>query len=154
MYYEILLIHSWTRWLVLFGLIYILIISQKNRRREISLKNQHLFALLSFPIVCLIQLILGLFLYSESPFVKLFFQNYPDSLQQREIRFFGIEHSTIMPIAIGLIIIGSLKTIKNRAQTMVYNIWFKWMMFATVLIVFSIPWSFWPLVSRPLFRLF
>lgn len=154
MYSELLIGHSWLRWIIVIGLFYVLFISHKGRRNAMLLKPLHLFPIIALPTICLTQLTLGFLLYLQSPFVTQFFANFPESLKHREIRFFGIEHSTVMPIAISLIIIGSVKAYKQRETTNAYNIWFKWTLFAFILIIFSIPWSFWPLVSRPLFRLF
>src|SRR3546814_17792318 len=56
-----------------------------------------------------IQLILGLWLYTISPFTHLFLQGFSDTIHQRDLRFFGMEHSLMMVVAVGLVSSGSVK---------------------------------------------
>jgi hypothetical protein len=101
-----------------------------------------------------IQLIFGVWLYLTSPITTFFLHHFADAVHIREIRFFGIEHSSTMLIAILLITIGSAlakrKTIdKEKFKTIA--IWFS---IALLLILAAIPWEFSSLVSRPYLRAF
>lgn len=148
----LLSIHSLVRWFILVALILILIKSYKGLKlgQPFSKFDRNLRKYT--PILGWVQFILGCLLYSKSAFVSYFFEHFPETLSQREIRFFGIEHSSIMPIAILVLTLGAIKSIKQCNNTTAYKIWFRWTLISFILIISSIPWSFWPLVSRPLFR--
>lgn len=102
----------------------------------------------------ILQLFLGLILYTNSSIVLYFFNNLPETLHMREIRFFGIEHSTMMPLAIIIFIYGTLKAFRSNNEKAGYLIWYRWTLATFLIIIASIPWSFWELVTRPLFRSF
>lgn len=72
----------------------------------------------------------------------------------RQIRFFGMEHITMMMIAITLITIGSAKAKRKTTDEAKFKTMAIWFSIALLLILSSIPWSFSPLTSRPLFRSF
>ncbi len=146
--------HSLIRWIVLVLIILVLLKSYKGLKHTKPFSKFDTYLRVFAPIFCWIQLILGGILYSKSSIVSYFFNNLPETLSLREIRFFGIEHSTVMPIAICLITIGAYKSYKHSQLKQIYRLWFKWTIIAFVLIITSIPWSFWPLVSRPLLRSF
>jgi hypothetical protein len=135
----LLTIHSWFRWLVLISLVYALYRAYRgwlynktftifeNRVRHNTATIAH------------IQLIFGVWLYFISPITTFFIHHFADAVHIREIRFFGIEHSSTMLIAILLITIGSAlakrKTIdKEKFKTIA--IWFS---IALLLILAAIP---------------
>ena len=150
----LLSIHSLFRWVILLIIILVLIRSYKGKRAQYSFKNADKKIRSITIIVCWIQLFLGFTLYSKSAIVDYFFNNLPDALSLREIRFFGMEHSTAMPLSILFLSIGAYRSykIQNINSTKAYKLWFNWTITGFLFIIFSIPWSFWPLVSRPLFR--
>jgi hypothetical protein len=75
-------------------------------------------------------------------------------MHERQIRFFGMEHITVMILAIVLIIIGSIKTKLQMDDTVKFKTMIIWYSVALLAILTSIPWSFSPLISRPNFRFF
>lgn len=154
MYYVLLVLHSLLRWLVLASLLFAIYRAYRGwlfkkpftlfdyRARVVAVTAAH------------IQLVLGLWLYFISPVVDYFLHNIGKAIHMREIRFFGMEHITVMLTAIVVITIGSAKakrkaTDKDKFKTMA--IWFT---IGLLLILTSIPWSFSPLIHRPLFRWF
>lgn len=150
----LLSIHSLFRWFILLMIILVLIRSYKGKKAEYSFLNTDKKIRIVTIIACWIQLILGFILYSKSAIVDYFFNNLPEALSLREIRFFGMEHSTAMPLSILFLSIGAYRCYKIQSinSTKAYKLWFNWTITGFLLIIFSIPWSFWPLVSRPLFR--
>lgn len=149
-YFQIVLVfHSWNRWAILLFLITSLVLAKK-RFPNIEGFNQKIkfTSLLSI----ILQWILGTYLYFTSPISNYFMQQTSKAIHVREIRFFGLEHITVMNLAIGLIIWGYFKS--NRQTTKINadkTIWVYWGI-GLILILSSIPWSFSPLISRPLFR--
>ena len=149
----LLSIHSIIRWVILLCIILVLVKSYRGLKNPTPFSTFNSKLRVYTPVVCWIQLILGFILYSESAIVTYFFEHLPETLSLREIRFFGMEHSTAMPTAIVLISIGAYKSIKQPTDLkQAYKTWFRWSLAGCILIITSIPWSFWPLVSRPLFR--
>lgn len=151
----LLSIHSIIRWIILFSIILVLYKSYKGLKQLNAFSWFDTKLRIFTPILCWIQFVLGLTLYSKSAIVSYFFEHLPETLSQREIRFFGLEHSTAMPLAIIFISIAAYKSIKHQSNLEhAYKTWFRWSLAGFILIITSIPWSFWPLVSRPLFREF
>lgn len=87
-----------------------------------------------------------------SPMVNYFLKNFKDAVHMRDIRFFGMEHITMMVIAVTVITIGSLKVKRRNTDQEKFRTTLIWFLVAFVIIVLSIPWSFSPFTSRPLFR--
>lgn len=63
-----------------------------------------------------IQLVIGVLLYFVSPVVDYFLHYFPSAIHERDIRFFGMEHSTMMFLAIVVITIGSSGAKRRQAD--------------------------------------
>jgi signal transduction histidine kinase len=154
MYYTLLVLHSAVRWLVLISLIVAII------RAYRGWKNRFIFTTIDdrirffTAIIAHIQLVLGVLLYFLSPIITYFFNNFKTAVHEREIRFFGMEHVTVMIIALVLITIGSMKAKRQTKDEAKFKTMFVWYLIAFIAILTSIPWAFSPLVSRPYFRAF
>ncbi|MCC8424635.1 hypothetical protein [Mucilaginibacter sp. UR6-11] len=154
MYTTLLALHSLIRWLVLVSLVFAILWAYRGwllRKRYLKFDDtvRHVTA-----TVAHVQLILGIWLYFISPIVTYFLHNFSIAVHERVMRFFGMEHITMMLIGITLITIGSVKakrksTDKDKFKTMA--IWFT---IALLVILSSVPWWFSPLISRPGFRPF
>ena len=126
MYQDLLIIHSYWRWLVLISLFFISLKSFVEHRKNTNYSNtDSLIRKLTVSIVH-IQLILGLLLYVVSPFVNLFFKDIGVGLQLREARFFSIEHSLMMLISIALITIGSVKVKRRKTNSRKHKTTYVW----------------------------
>lgn len=153
-YLNVLTIHSLFRWLVLVSLLTSVGRAWYAYKRGFAFssadnKLRHYTA-----TICHIQLLLGFWLYFTSPVVSHFLNNFGEAVHQREMRFFGMEHITVMVIAILIITMGSMKAKRKKTDREKFGTMFKWYGIGLILILTSIPWSFSPLTSRPLFRLF
>lgn len=152
MYQALLAFHSLFRWLVLISLLYAIYRAYKgwlSGRVFTAFDNavRHTTATLAH-----IQLILGLWLYFISPIVKYFLHHFKDAVHERQFRFFGMEHSTMMLIAITLITIGSALAKRKKTGKEKFKVMAIWFTIALVIILSSVPWAFSPVVSRPYFR--
>lgn len=154
MYSILLTTHSLFRWLVLASLLFAIyrayrgwLYNKPYSKFDDSIRH-------NTATIAQIQMSLGIWLYCISPIVSYFLHHFKEALDEREIRFFGMEHITMMLIAVIVISIGSAKAKrepndKQKFKTMA--IWFT----ITLLIIFtSIPWPFSPLISRPYYRMF
>lgn len=154
MYPIILALHSLTRWFVLLSLLFAIYRAYygwftKKSFSPFDNAVRHWTATIAH-----IQLMLGLWLYSISPIVNYFLHNYKDAVTQRQIRFFGMEHSTMMILAIVVITIGSAKAKRKPTDHEKFKTMAIWFTIGLLIILSSIPWSFSPLISRPNFRPF
>jgi hypothetical protein len=152
MYFTILLLHSWVRWLVLISLLVAIF-----RAYQGWLGNRLFTAFdntlrITTTTIAHVQLLLGIILYIISPVVRYFLQYFKTAVHQREIRFFGMEHITMMLIAIVLLTIGSVRTKKQRTSRQQFKTMAIWFSIALLIIFLSIPWHFSPFTSRPYFR--
>jgi hypothetical protein len=152
MYSFLIVTHSLFRWLVLLSLLFAIyraysgwLTNKIFTPRENSIRN---FA----ATITNIQFLIGLWLYFKSPIVGNFWNNFQIAIHERDSRFFGIEHITMMFIAVAIINTGSglvkrKPTDKGKFKTIA--IWFS---IGITIIFLSIPWKFSPFTSRPYFR--
>ncbi len=152
MYLTLLTLHSLTRWLVLTSLLYAIINSYRGWLfNKPWLKSDDIIRHTTATIAH-IQLLLGIALYFVSPIVDYFLHNFGTAVHERVIRFFGMEHITMMLIGITVITIGSIKAKRQTTDREKFKTMAIWFTVALLIILSSIPWSFSPLISRPNFR--
>jgi len=154
MYTTVLAIHSLVRWLVLASLLFAIFRafngwSSKRSFSRVDNSVRHWTATIAH-----IQLIFGLVLYFISPIVNYFLHNFNDAVHRREIRFFGMEHSLMMVIAIVVITIGSARAKRKLTDPEKFKTMALWFSVGLLIILSSVPWAFSPLISRPYFRPF
>ena len=154
MYFFLLALHSLGRWLVLISLLYSIFIAYRGWLfkkpytkadgviRSVTTTTAH------------IQLVIGVWLYCISPVVSYFLHNFSTAVRERQIRFFGMEHITMMVIAITVLTIGSAKVKRKTTDEQKFKTMAVWFTVTLLIILSSIPWSFSPLTSRPNFRPF
>jgi len=154
MYTTILALHSIFRWLVLISLVIAIFQAYKGwilKKPFLSKDNaiRHWTATIAH-----VQLMIGLWLYFVSPPMDNFMKNFKDAVHQKEIRFFGMEHSIMMVVAIVLITIGSVIAKRKSTDQDKFKTVAIWFTIGLIIILISIPWTFSPFVSRPNFRSF
>ncbi|MES2704656.1 MAG: hypothetical protein V4649_18595 [Bacteroidota bacterium] len=154
MYYHLLATHSLFRWLVLASMLATIIRSFYcwSRNKPFTPRDNTL-RLVTTSIVH-IQFVLGLVLYFISPLIVYFLQHFKESMHNRQLRFFGMEHICVMLVAIVVITIGSAKAKRQPTARLKFKTMAIWFLVGLVLILSSVPWAFSPLVSRPYFRPF
>ena len=152
MYPYILALHSLIRWFVLGSVVFAIYRSYRgwlggsayskfdNRVRHWSATIAH------------IQLVLGVWLYLVSPITQYFLHNFKDAVHEREIRFFGIEHSVMMILGIVVITIASVISKRQSTDKGKYKTLALGYTLGLLIILTSVPWPFSPLVSRPVLR--
>ncbi len=154
MYTTVLTLHSLLRWLVLGSLLLAFgraLAGWTGHRKFSSADNsiRHWTATIAH-----LQLIFGSWLYVISPVVQYFLEDYKTAVHQRQIRFFGMEHSLMMLTAIILVTIGSMKAKRQTSDHGKFKTMVFWYGAALLIIFLSIPWPFSPMANRPLFRWF
>jgi hypothetical protein len=154
MYQSLLILHSLVRWLVLISLLVAIVRAYRGwlgNKRFLKADNT---ARMVAATTAHVQLVIGISLYFISPVVRYFLNYFKEAVHQREIRFFGMEHITMMLVAIVLLTIGSAKTKRKTTDRQKFKTMAIWFTIALLIILSSIPWHFSPLTSRPYFRWF
>ncbi|MBC6989292.1 hypothetical protein [Hymenobacter sp. BT491] len=151
--YDILLhVHSWTRWLVVvFGLIAVFraFSGWQGRRRYVGADNGMGAA---FVGSMHLQLLVGLILYlGLSPVTKTALANMGAAMKSPELRFWGVEHITVMVLAVIAAQVGRSLSKKATEPVLKHKRAFVWFTIALVLVLLMIPWGIWN-PARPLFR--
>lgn len=152
MYTTLLSLHSIFRWLVVIGVLYTLYRAYWGMFSKRSFDPADAKTRKYTVIAAHIQFVLGLALYFISPITKFFMSNFGAAVKIRDIRFYGMEHTIVMVLAIALITIGSAvskKKTDDHAKFKAIAIWFT---VAVILVLLMTPWPFSPFSSKPFFR--
>jgi hypothetical protein len=153
MYPTLIVLHSWFRWLVLLSLVYSIYRGWRGWSTGRAFTRTDDLIRHNTATIGHIQLLLGLWLYSISPLIDYFLKHYSEAVHQREIRFFGMEHSLVMFLAITVLTIGSMRAKRQSTDAQKFKTMAVWNGITLLLILSSVPWAFSPLVSRPWFRM-
>ena len=152
MFQTLLFFHSVFRWLVLGSLVFAIFKSVQGYRLKAAFTKsdnslRHLTATIAH-----IQLMLGIYIYTQSPTVKYFFANPIDGFN--DAIFFGLIHISLMLVSIVLITIGSAKAKRKPIDNEKFKTMAIWFSLALFIIFIAIPWPFSPLSNRPYLRTF
>ena len=141
-FYELILVmHDITRWLVLVVGIYAVVRAFLGwLGKKPWVKADH-SAGVSFTSILDIQVLLGLVLYFVSPITTSGLRNFGDAMKVADVRFFLVEHSLIMVIAVILAHIGSAQAKKAASDLQKHRRAALWFLGALVLILAIIPWN-------------
>lgn len=133
MYSALLHSHSGLRWILLILLVATIfsVIGKRNGTTPLSAQDKKLslFTLIATHL----QAVLGLGLYAMSP--KVAFT--ADTMSNSTFRFFTMEHTLMMLIAIILITMGNAQAKKGNAKKL-----FTFFVIALIIILAAIPWPF------------
>lgn len=150
----ILVLHSLVRWLILiFGLWAVLnAITGLTAKRVYSVKDNR--SNLLFMIFFDIQLLLGLILYFVNPWFKQLTTNTKLVMKDSALRFFTVEHTLLMVIALILVHIGRSSVKRAGTDRQKHKKALIYFGIAFLLILIAIPWPFRADIGRPLFLSF
>lgn len=107
--------------------------------------------MIGLTIIYDIQFFIGWVLYLNSPLVTAFWNDISIGIKTREVRFFGLEHMTMMTLAVMMINIVSL-LVKKKVGSNGFTYLWKRYIWISLMILASIPWSFSPFTNRPNLR--
>lgn len=151
MYHYLLILHSYFRWLVLFALLFQIVWIFINHRKNKVFSSKDYQILIGMTIIYDIQFFIGWLLYLNSPLVTAFWTDISIGIKTRQLRFFGLEHMSMMTLAVMIINIVSLLA-KNQIGSNGFTYLWKRYIWIILIILSSIPWSFSPFTNRPNFR--
>lgn len=138
--------HSWTRWIVLILIVLVLIqswLGWLNQQKFTSTNRKSALFLLIFSHL---QLVMGLLLYFVySPNVQQAFKDFKFAMKDKMLRFWAVEHISMMLIAIILIQIGYSRAKRIKNDTSKHKNLAIFTTIAVIVILLGINWT-------PLFR--
>lgn len=142
MYTGLLHLHDTLRWLILFAALVTLLkyfigwFGQKSWEKSDNILGAVFTGMLD------LQLITGLLLYGiYSPIMKAVFQDFGAAMKNGDLRFYAIEHLTLMLIAIVLVHIGRIKTKRAVGSKNKFGVSLLFFGIAYILILAGIPWQ-------------
>jgi hypothetical protein len=143
----LLLLHSVLRWFVLLAGVGALI------GCFVGLKGKRPFAPLGrvlgviYVSVLDTQVLVGILLSFASPLVRALWASPGVGMKNHDLRFFAVEHTVVMLLALALAHIGAVKSRKSKDAAKAYTSAITWYAISLIVILLGIPW--W----RPLLRL-
>lgn len=152
MYTTLLSLHSVFRWLIVIGVIYTLYRAYSGISGSKSFTSADANTRKFTVIAAHIQLLIGVALYILSPMTKYFMSNFSTAVKIKEMRFYGMEHSIVMVLAIILITIGSAVSKKKETDRAKFKALAIWFTIALILLLLMVPWPVSPFSMRPWLR--
>lgn len=152
MYTTLLSLHSVFRWLIVIGVIYTLYRAYTGLAANKTFTSADANTRKYTVIAAHIQLLLGLALYFLSPMVQYFMSNFSAAVKIKEMRFYGMEHSIVMFLAIVFITIGSAVSKKKDTDLAKFKALAIWFTIALILLLLMVPWPVSPFSMRPWLR--
>jgi len=148
MYSQLLALHGALRWVVLAaGIVAFAVAASGWSGSKPADRKLRRWSVL-FVIGMDLQLLVGLILYfAVSPLVKMAFQNMAVAMKDHELRFFTVEHTTYMLLAVVLAHLGGALSRKSKTDRAKYRSAAVCYAISLLLVLAGIPW--W----RPLLRL-
>ena len=151
MYSAVLLAHSWIRWIALVAAVGTVLAALRIRvpADRAGADRWSLYAMAALDL----QMLLGLLLYfALSPFTAEAMKNMSAAMQNPQLRFWAVEHLTMMIVAIVLAHVGRVLARKAATPSSIKMRLLICFGLATILIIAGIPWPGFA-NGRPLFRL-
>ncbi|MCB0628701.1 MAG: cytochrome B [Saprospiraceae bacterium] len=137
--YEILKhAHSGLRWIVLILLVVAIVTAWQNTSKKETYEPKEQRLALFTLIVSHLQLLLGLVLFFISPMVQFT----SETMGNAVMRFFTVEHTTGMALAIALITIGYSRAKRQAPSAKGFKTLATFYALGLLLILISIPWPF------------
>jgi hypothetical protein len=142
MYPIFLHIHTILRWLILLSMVITLIkyiVGWLGAHRWKKIDN---ILGIVFTSLMDLQLLTGFTLYFFlSPITKMAFSDFGAAMKDDNLRFFAVEHLSVMLIAVVLVHIGRAKSKKAKTDIDKFRTATYFFLIALVIIVATIPWS-------------
>ena len=147
-YIPLLALHGALRWLVVAAALAAIVVAAPGWSGNKPVRPALLRCGVVFVILMDVQLLLGLILYfGVSPVTRAAFHNMGAAMKDHEMRFFTVEHTTYMVLAVICAHIGAALSRKGKTDRMRYRGATIAYSISLLLVLAGIPWF------RPLLRL-
>lgn len=140
-YVTALWLHSYVRWAILLAMVVVVSTSWSALRTQSAWTQRHERWLRALVGLADLQFTIGVLLYLVwSPFAAAFMQSPGTTMKEHTIRFFGLEHPTMMIIAVALLHLGRTRSKKMTEARDKHRTVFRWTLAALLVVLTSIPW--------------
>lgn len=155
LYTVVIFLHSLTRWFVLAGALWLIVAAVSSLSRSGPASGAPVLApwrlfVMSFRF----QFVLGLLLLFVSPLAQAAWSDFGAAMRAPGLRFFTVEHPTMMIVAAGLAEAGMARARKAASVGAAAKTSLIFGAIALLIILAAIPWPNRVEVARPLLRLF
>jgi hypothetical protein len=134
-------LHSYVRWALLFAMVVVVATSWLALRRQSAWTPQHERWLRVLVSLADLQFTIGVLLYLVwSPFAAAFMQSPGTAMKEHTIRFFGLEHPTMMVVAVAFLHVGRTRSKELTDARDKHRTVLRWTLFALLVLFTSIPW--------------
>ncbi|AZA60050.1 hypothetical protein [Chryseobacterium indoltheticum] len=144
--------HSTMRWLVLASLVYSIYRAYKGYFSNAPFSKTDNYVRHWTATIAHIQLIFGIVIYTQSPIIKYFWNNFDEAITNLDLAFFGLLHIILMLTAIVMITVGSALSKRRTTDREKFKTILFWFSVSLIIILIAIPWPFSPFANRPYFR--
>lgn len=142
MYTGLLHLHDMLRWLFLLSSLVILVRYFTAWASDKRWKKSDNILGIIFTSIFDLQVLIGLILYFfYSPLTQIAFADFGAAMKNPDLRFFAVEHITLMLLALGLVHIGKAKSKKAKAEKAKFRIAATFYTLGLILVLAGIPWS-------------
>ncbi len=139
--------HNIMRWVVVILAVYALVRVYMGLFGKKEFTETDRKALSFFSIGMDIQLLLGLLLYFVlSPITRVAFNNFGAAMGDSNLRFFAVEHTTVMLIAVILAHVAVIMTKRAADSAAKFRRAALWETLSVLALLFAIPWATRPLL--------
>jgi hypothetical protein len=136
----ILAVHNILRWLVLLSGLTLIAGCLLGKLKQLPFAKAGRLPSIIYVSLLDTQFLIGLLLSFSSPLVNAFWSNPSAGMKSHDLRFFAIEHSTLMIAALALAHIGSVRSRKIVIDETAYSTALKWYLPSIFLVLAGIPW--------------
>ena len=136
----VLILHNDLRWFILLSGSLLILVCLLGKLKQFPFKKAVRIPALIYVSLMDTQFLFGLILSFTSPLVKSFWNNPSAGMKSHDLRFFAIEHTTFMIVALALAHIGSVRSRRIPSEGEAYSTALKWYGASFVLILAGTPW--------------
>ena len=149
----ILFLHGLNRWVIVLGGLWLLLAAASSLRRTSSADLSPVRVPWRVYMGGLhLQLLLGLVLLFISPLVQSAWADLGGAMKVRPLRFFAVEHTTLMIVAFVLAQAGSIRARKALDAARAARVSLTFGGLSLLLILVATPWPFLGAIARPWLR--
>jgi uncharacterized membrane protein YfcA len=141
MYNYLLLIHNLFRWIILIMVVFTLYNNYRGWRKKKTFTRRDKALNSAFVGTLDIQFVIGLVLYFFfSSYTKEAFQNMAEAMKHKDLRYWAVEHITMMVAGLVIAHIGSVVSRKSKTDEERFRKAFYYFLVALIIILAGMPW--------------
>ena len=152
LYPFIVFLHGLNRWVVLVGALWLLVTSLLPASRQAATPSTVRLPYSVYLNAMRLQFVLGVVLLFISPLAQAAWSDFGAAMANKGLRFFMVEHTSMMFVAIGLAEAGMARVSKARDGRTASRAALIFGTLSLLVTLAAIPWPGREIIGRPLFR--